>query len=53
VSVSAKMPKEAGLFTRALGLLVYDEDGLRRVNFRMTGRSRKETGGSPVAHEGR
>jgi hypothetical protein len=33
----AKMPKQSGLFTREAGLLV-DDDGIRRLNFRVTGR---------------
>ena len=32
-----KIPKQAGLFTQQAGLLI-DDNGMRRVNFRVTGR---------------
>ena len=49
--MALKLLVQAGLFTRGAGLLV-DDEGLRRVNFRMTGRIRKESSESSVAGKG-
>jgi hypothetical protein len=52
ITVSAKMPQQPGLFTRKAGLLI-DDGGMRRVNFRITGRIRNEAAPSPVAEKRR
>jgi hypothetical protein len=52
ILVAAKMPNQVGLFTRKAGLLV-DDNGMRRVNFRITGRIRNEAAPSPVTENGR
>jgi hypothetical protein len=46
------MPQQPGLFTRKAGLLI-DDGGIRRINYRMTGRIRNEAAPSPVAEKGR
>ena len=51
IAVAAKMPGQAGTFTRTMNLLV-DDDGLQRVRFRVTGRIRKEAGESSLAGSG-
>jgi hypothetical protein len=45
------MSKNAGLFTRKMGLLV-DDGGMRRVNFRVTGRIKNVQTTSSVAEKG-
>lgn len=45
------MPKQAGLFTRKVGLLI-DDVGMRRVNFRVTGRIKNVPVVSLVAEKG-
>jgi len=51
ITVAAKMPKQPGLFTRNAGLLV-DDDGIRRINFRVTGRIKNVPIASSVAEKG-
>jgi hypothetical protein len=50
ITVAAKMPQKAGLFTRRMGLLV-DDDGMRRINFRVTGRIKRVPTTSSVAEK--
>jgi hypothetical protein len=49
-TVAAKMPQKPGLFTRKVGLLV-DDDGIRRIDFRVTGRTRDVPKTSTVAEK--
>lgn len=49
--VAARMPKQAGLFTSKVGLLI-DDDGLRGVHFRVTGRIKNILATSMVAESG-
>lgn len=50
--MTAKFPRQAGLFTRVMGLLV-DDGGVRRVDLRVMGRVQKASGGSSVMAGGR
>jgi hypothetical protein len=50
-TVAIKTPEQAGLLTRIAGLLC-DDDGIRRINFRIKGRIRKEAAPSSVAERG-
>jgi hypothetical protein len=47
VTVAAKMPGQAGTFTRTMSLMVDDGD-LQKIRFRVMGRIRKEAAGLSV-----
>jgi hypothetical protein len=51
LGVVVKLPGQEGVFTRSVSLLV-DDDGIRRVSFRVTGRIRNDAGHAPVAASG-
>lgn len=52
LGVVVKLPGQAGQFTRTVSLQV-DDDALRRVRFRVTGRVRKDSDSLSVAESGR
>jgi hypothetical protein len=49
-TVAVKLPNRAGLFTRKAGVLIAD-DGMRRINFRVTGRTKNVSTTSTVAEK--
>ena len=48
VGLTARLPMQAGMFTRVAGLL-FDDGGIRRVPVRVVGQIGKDSDGSVVA----